>query len=313
MRRKNLITIGLLGLLLFYESSALAGPWVLPARTLWVKLGFSHWSGDEEFAGLFDRDLSLAPPRDVGDRKPFDDSTGGQFATSIAYIYAAYGIVDGLQASVYLPHQWLSFEDTSFIADTRGIGDPIFGLTYAPPLPEQSWAFAFGTQFKVPTSDLPAEFTVLPVSEGQYDLTLLSSIGWTGIPRISLSADLGYRVRFPFVDEEEGRDLKPGNAFIFATEIQGRIVNGLFLKSAVRGSLSDGRESRSGSGIVSLESRRRIVEAWFSTYVQLFSLLGIDRSGDGLALDVSFVMPLAGQDYPVGNRLDIGLAWQQTF
>ncbi len=313
MRYGYLTTFGASVLVLLLSSTASAGPWVLPARTLWVKLGFSHWSGDEEFAGIFDRDLSLQPPRDVGDRKPFDDSTGGEFTTSIAYVYAAYGIVDGLQASLYLPHQWLSFEDTSFVADTRGVGDPIFGLTYAPPLHEQNWGFAFGTQIKIPTSDLPAEFTVLPVSEGQYDLTVLSSIGWAGMPRISLSADLGYRIRFPFVDEEQGRDVKPGNAFIFATEIQGRVLEGLFLKTAVRGSLSDGREGRSGSGIISLESRRRIVEAWFSTYIQLFNLLGIDRSGDGLALDLSFVLPVAGQDYPVGNRFDVGVAWQQTF
>ena len=293
--------------------AATAGPWVMPPGTLWVKAGFLHWSGDEEFAGNFDRNLSLTPPREVGDRKPFDDSTGGEFTTSIAYLYAVYGVVEGLQVSAYVPHQWLSFEDTSFRGESQGIGDPIIGVRYAPVQWVDGWSFALAGEIKIPTGELPAEFTVIPLSEGQFDWTTGLSVGYSAIPRLMVSVDLGYQVRFPFVDDDAGRDVKPGNAFIFAGEVQGEPVLGWFLKTTLRGSLTDGREERSGSGIVALEGRRRIVEAWFSTYVQLFRLMGLDPSGDGLGIDASYVVPLAGEDYPAGYRFDVGLAWQQSF
>jgi hypothetical protein len=299
-----------LATLLLVAPSAHAGGFMLgsgyagePGR-VWAKFSYMNWQADEVFAGIFDRNESDGV--ELGDPIPFDTSIGGRFDSQSVAANLVLNPIDRASVGLYFPvYQVASFEDDTFESTSTGTGDVWVSTGYQLTPDDLDVATSVGLQLKIPTTELPREFENVPLSEGQYDLAIEQVTTWAASSSIHVSLQTLLRRRFAFSDGE--RVIKPGDEAELGLTVGGGPFSWLWLKAGYSGLWSTGAEDQSGSGAVSLISRRHVNEVMAGAYFEWGEL--ISPALDTLALDVSASFPVSGQDYPRGLSWNVGVAW----
>jgi hypothetical protein len=130
------------------------------------------------------------------------------------------------------------------------------------------------------------------------DLALFSSAGVSLYPYGYANVELGWKFRFE--NPKNRRD--PGDEFLFLVEGGLNLPRGFMLKLAF-----DGLVGQPGS-ISRFDVRTELPQR------QLFSLWGtlLWRATDHLMLELSGRYLLAGEDFPTGVQLLVGVAYQFT-
>lgn len=291
-----------------FSSSTFASGFVAPEGTIWMKVDYSRWTADSKFAGLFDRDLRNGV--DLGDRIPFDSSTGGEFESDS--IALSFNVVPLARWEIggYIPFwQRSKFSDLAFSTVTTGTGDFRFYTGYQIANLENV-ATTVRAHVKIPTTTLPTEFDSVPLSEGQYDVAIEQTTTWA--PASALHLTLGTLIRKRFAFTDENRELKPGDEAELTFEVGGSpLISNLWIKAGYRGLWSTGNEDRSSQGAVTLSERRIVHELNVGAYVEWGSWIG--ESLRGLAVDGGFVHAFDGTDFPAGPSWSVGLAYSNQF
>ncbi|MFP4600977.1 MAG: hypothetical protein ACLFVJ_22185 [Persicimonas sp.] len=284
----------------FMQGSGFVGE---PGHT-WVKLSYMRWQADEVFAGIFDRNASAGVG--LGDPIAFDSSVGGHFDSQAVATNLVFIPMERTRLALYFPvYQAATFEDDVFESTTTGTGDVWVSGGYQLTPDDLDVATTVGLQLKVPTTTLPREFENVPLSEGQYDLAVEQVTTWAVLPSVHISLQTLLRRRFAFSDEN--RTIKPGDEAELGLAVGGGPLSWLWVKAGYSGLWSTGTEDQTGTGSVSLVSRRHVNEVMAGAYVKWGQLVG--PSLDSLALDASASFPVSGQDYPRGLSWSLGVAW----
>jgi hypothetical protein len=281
-------------------SVASAGPWVLPPGALKLELVAIHWQADERFVGV---------PNDggtPGERVPLGtDIAGAELTHQQVGARITLGLPKGLEVWAWMPWVRAEFADDFQGFETTGTGDPLVGLNW-----QAAELLSFGAELKIPVSDVPRD-QQLPISEGQWDLTLWQRVGrgfgWLGWADL----DVGYRLRFEREDELPGTTggtirRKPGNELLAVLGAGVRPGAPWDLRwAALTAKLellmgADGEERDAEDNALQLKRRE---------YIELQPGILVEPA-EGLSLSAAVGLPLAGLNYPAGARVMLGVAWQ---
>lgn len=212
---------------------------------------------------------------------------GSEFETRSAFVTAAVGVADGMEAWAQLPVHLLRIEGGAGSSASTGVGDVRLALRMSPALVGRDLPVALRVGAKLPGSGFPVDARTLPLTEGQRDWEVsVESAGSLG--PLYLVGWIGHRWREANLDT----DWDPGNE-TFAHIALGGSAGPLGWQIA-----GDGLWARplTALGFVLPDERRRML--------LLLPTVAID-AGPG-RLETTAQIPLSGRVLPVGTGLSIG-------
>lgn len=282
-----------------WPMAANAGAWTLGAGRLSLKESAAFWQTDRKFASTLDTELVFPGrgPVSAGDTIPFDPVTGGRLRTLGFTTSATLGVLSWLDVGLNLPLLWTDF-DTAPVdtVDSRfGLGDLILSAQ-AQALRRPRIALAGRIEWKLPTGRFDPSIYSAPLTEGQMDLAILSSVGVSLYPYGYANVEAGWRFRFE--NPENHRD--PGDEFLFLVEGGLDLPRGLLLKLAFDGLVGTTGSISRFDVVTELPSRRL-----FSLWTTL-----LWRATEHLMLELSGRYLLAGEDFPTGIQVMAGVTYQ---
>jgi hypothetical protein len=271
------------------------GGWTLDEGVLRVKTYFAGMRTNERFASA-----NLICDGRVcrnGERAPFFFE--GRYTSYATFLGGRYGITDRIEVSALLPYYYVRYTD---LVDpdrppTTDIGDVLINARYQ--LKEGSLSGSVKAQVKAPTGFFNKDAEVVPVGDGQWDLTLSGQAGLSLDPWPAyLTLDLGYKFRF---DPPRGlTDRAPGDEFVFRFEGGYEAAEGLYLKASINGLLGqEWQRLRRGRDLRIEDSERRI----------LYTEPGIYWETGDWAFEGSVRFPLGGKNYPAGRVYGAGVMY----
>lgn len=292
MRRTRLVTLILVSCV-SCGRAAVAGPWTLAPGAVYVRLTGSTEATDEYFCPGHETDArSDCSP---GERTSFDPVNGGHWeyrGLSADLLWgAAPQVTLGLSGSVADAR----YDDRAGKRRTTGFGDTYASAQYA----FSAWpvASAIMVRVKAPTGESPADPTLIPLSEKQWDVESTFSIGRSFWPRPAYAyVEGGYRYRAPTSGEDPERDL--GDEIPFRAEAGATLARVLSLRSRVEGFV--GRTGTTGPDSATVKTPRRAIVSVVPSIA-----LALARGSEA---EVAVSFPLAGRAYPASTTLRVALA-----
>ncbi len=279
-----------------FRSEANAGGWTLEEGSLRMKSYFSYTNTTERFASK--NLICGGTVCENGERSPF--FFNGEYTSYATFLGARYGITDRLEVRVLVPYYHVRFTDQGNPdrPPTKDIGDILFSGRYQ--LTDGRFAYSFRTQAKAPTGFFTKDAEVVPVGDGQWDLSLTNQFSFSLWPVPAyLSLDAGYRFRFRPPLERSNK--APGNEIIFRFEGGYDLTERFLLKGSVNGII--GREGElilsEDQVLINRDSDRRIV----------YAEPGIYWKKGKWAVEASVKFPLAGKNFPAGKVFGGGLMY----
>ncbi len=287
-------------------SPANAGPWLQEPGGIQAGLGIGYWAAGGKLPGRDDRGRAdrcpahrngdPARPAEPGDRIDFSPDTCGALEAFEVRLDGAVGVARWLEAQVSVPLQRVSFEtiNAGEVQPRTGLGDVRVALQQG--LKGERVAVAIRQELKLPTGESLSRrdrVIFVPLSEGQADLALQGHIGVSLWPYGYAAAAGGYRVR----TRNDDLGLDPGDEWDLRVDLGARILEWLTLHLA--GDALLGTASIDAFGLP--RSPRRFFSVWTGLHVAAGARVSVRA-------DVRFA--LAGQAYPAGTQVFLGLSWQ---
>ncbi len=294
--RRSLILLAAAALLAA-PAQALAGAWTLGQGELNIKLAVTYWSASQKFAS--DQDSFTLPGASAvqpGDRVPFDPATGGDLQAVATLLQARLGLLRWLDLGVTVPLVWTDF-DTAPVdsVDGRfGLGDLLLELQAGGAVGPA--AFAATLLVKAPTGGFDPSVFSAPITEGQWDVQPGLSAGLSLHPYGYANIALGWRFRTR--NGDNGR--APGDELHLRLEGGIDLPAGLMLKGAFDALVGFAGDADS-FGVSTPLPRRRL---------HALAAGVLWRSPVGLTAEVEARFPVAGEDYPTGAQLSVGISYQ---
>jgi len=283
-----LLAVGSAGL----AADAHGGAWTLPKGHIWTKLAFYSLVTTDQFAeipGIFPE----TGPFDAGDKVPFPFN--GKSTSRAVFLDVNYGITDWWTLGVQIPFYSQEFRDNQVIDADRqqtGLSD-ITGMSKIRLLESPVVVSVIG-QVKFPSGEFKNIDGVVPVGEGQMDITAGLSMGVSLWPLPGYTnLDVGWRFR----KENTEVQLDPGDEFHFLWEIGYNVVPRV--SSTLKISGLYGRPAKFSLAFVQQTRIRQIL--YISPEIG-FRLTGNWIVGGGLNI------PVQGRSYPAGNQYFLSLS-----
>lgn len=274
------------------------GAWSLDANSLTFKTSYFYQFSDSRFAssnlqcGLF--------PCENGERQRY--FFDGRSQSSGAFLDVSYGISKRWDANIQLPYYIISFKDDvdPNRASTSSFGDVRASVRYN--LIKKPFAQTFKLAVKAPTGFFNKDAEIVPVGDGQWDLSIISQTGKSLYPWPAyINLDLGYKYRFN--PDVELTNFAPGNELLFNLEIGIEPFKGIWLKNSLNGWYGeDGTAIFSGNNVLTRNnSARRVLYYQPEIYWEL---------GNKFALNLITKIAFKGMNMPTGNVYGIGLSYK---
>lgn len=286
--------LALLGLALLLPAGAAASAWTRPAGELWLKIGGLYSFSDRYYA---EGPATLPSGREVGagDERPYDDE--GITRQRLLLVEAEYGLHERLTLGVLLPWADLRFEDRVRVTDSWGPAD--LRLRSRVALLTGADRLAAAVEWKLPTGGASTNPDLIPVSEGQADLTLQLHYGRSlGRPLSWLGATAGHRWRAE--DDDPQRQRNPGEEWLYRAELGHALRPGgrLAAKLAVDGVVGGETTTVAFGPVRNLERHYHRIE------------LGLLWSAGAAGLwELLLQEPFAGRSYPAGRVWGLSVSW----
>lgn len=289
--------LALLLAFLLLPAHAGASAWTRPVGELWLKLGGLYSFSDEYYA---EGPATLVGGREVdaGDARPYDDE--GITRQRLLLLEAEYGLLERLTVGVLLPWADLRFEDRVRVTDSWGPAD--IRLRSRVALLTGASRVAASLEWKLPTGEASTNPDLIPVSEGQPDLTLQLHYGRSlGRPLSWVAASTGYRWRAE--DEEPQRQRNPGEEWLYRAELGHALVptGRLAARLAVDGVVGGETTTAAFGPVQNLERQYH--------RVGLGLLWSAGRAG---LWELLLQEPFAGQSYPAGRVWGLSASWSMS-
>ncbi len=287
--------------ILFFTLISIAsygGAWTLDTNSLTFKTSFFYQTADSRFSstnfqcGLF--------PCQNGERQNF--FFNGKSQSSGIFLDISYGINKRLDAKIQLPYYIISFVDDvdPNRATTSSFGDIRASIRYN--VLKKPFIQTFMVEGKAPTGFFNKDAEVVPVGDGQWDLSVISQTSKSLYPLLAyINLDLGYKYRFkPNVDVT---NFAPGNEFLYSLEIGVKLFSEFWLKNSINGWYGEDGIAifTKTNTLVRKNSARRILYYQPEIYWKL---------GDKIALNLITKIELKVMNMPTGNVYGIGVSYK---
>lgn len=298
MRHSGKLIVLILGLVLCSEIAS-GAPWIQEQGRLWWKLGVSLAEADEKFANDRLDATKVFPdgtPVRAGDRIPFDFVTGGDYRFQSYDLEVMYGLTDRIEVGVGLPFLHTVFEnDNDEVEPGTGFGDVRLESSVGLWRGEKG-VLAATVRWKIPTADVPRSVFAQPLGEGQHDLGLGLSAGWSFWPRGWIVASVNHTWRAE--NEELGFD--PGNEVRAVFELGWQVTSAVAFAQRIE-RITSGEWTSREFGFEQEIGHRELLGYAPSL------LFGLDRLGlPALLLELGASFSLAGEDLPTIRQFRLG-------
>ncbi len=298
---KIIDNIILVMIILLAPSTVFAGGFVSNPGSVFVKTAFQSWTADAVFAGQLQTDSDKGV--ELGDTAPFDEVNGGEFKSQHLSISASFVPLERLQLDLFLPVlQFSTFKDRSFQSDSVGVGDLYLGGGYQV-LKFDKVGTTINLKSKIPLASPNEDQLSIPLSTGQFDFTAEQQTSWAAKPALQFTARTLYRYRLSASGETTDYDYRDELEFGF--EMAGSPVDAVWLKLGVSSLWSLGSDDP-GTTERTENNGDQIHDLYLGAYWGIGKYLPVAK---GLALDATFTVPYAGQDYPRGITWNAGFAY----
>ena len=178
--KKLLLTTLLLSASILSASPALAGPWTKSTGEFYAKLGEGMYSAD----AFRTADGELI--------------SGTNYFSATTYLYAEYGLLDGLHLQTYIPFLAAQNKFANETFSDRGLGDASIAIQYSPLKLAMPTAFRLEAKIPMYSGDRSPNTPggVPGRGDAQLDFTawLSAGGGFSSIP-LYMYADIGYQYR----------------------------------------------------------------------------------------------------------------------
>ncbi len=251
----------------------------MPAGAGWAQVSLYAQRATEFFNPLGNRQDFLADSR---------------FDTRSAFITASVGVVEGVELWAQVPLHRLSVNATSGTTTTNGVGDIRMAARVGPGVVGLDLPVALRFGAKIPGSSFPVDATVLPLTEGQFDMEASIEGGRTlGEGQTYLMGWVGYRWR----GENTKASRRPGNERFGHLAVGGDVGD---VSWGLGADLLWGAPPRAQGVTLSDEGRRLL---------QLLPTVGY-AVGPG-RVEFTTQLPVWGRNLPAGVGLSVGYrsAW----
>ena len=284
-------------ILVLAPHTVFAGGFVSQKGSVFLKTAFQSWTADKVFAGPAQTNSDTGV--ELGDKAPFDKVNGGEFNSQHLSISASYVPFDRLQLDLFLPVLQVStFRDRSFESTSTGPGDLYLGVGYQV-LKFEKIGTSLNLKSKIPFAKPADDDVSIPLSTGQFDFTAEQQTSWAAKPALQFTLRTLYRYRLPFEEDNYRDEVELG------FEMAGSPVNALWLKLGTSSLWTLGSDDPTTSETTE-NSGQQIHDLYLGAYWNIGTYLPFAK---GLALDGTFTVPYAGQDYPRGITWNTGFAY----